>query len=243
MSEEEGEGQRRFEIEDQLDAPTQQLAESGASRRTDDPVREAETGVETATYSRHQAPPIPLEDLDTIVSAPAEAAGVPDAAAKSPLAPSSSLHPLLLERIEPSLGRGERLRLDAAHWRVSLGRAEHNDIRLYTESASRDHAVISGNEAGEWVLTPVEGKSVEIDGEAIAEPVVLEMGMNLLMGADHLRCVSEGLDRSKMAAQTSADLFQDEDKNWAARLGVTTWLIGGAALLGLLLIAFAWFGG
>ena len=125
-------------------------------------------------------------------------------------APSSSLHPMLLERIEPSLGRGERLRLDAAHWRVSLGRAEESDIRLYTASASREHATIAGNERGEWVLTLASGKSVLIDGEITTEPIVLEVGMNIILGQDHLRCVTEGLARREMAAQTAADMFNDQ---------------------------------
>jgi hypothetical protein len=125
-------------------------------------------------------------------------------------APSSSLHPMLLERIEPSLGRGERLRLDAAHWRVSLGRAEESDIRLYTASASREHATIAGNERGEWVLTLASGKSVLIDGEITTEPIELEVGMNIILGQDHLRCVTEGLARGEMAAQTAADMFKDQ---------------------------------
>jgi len=125
------------------------------------------------------------------------------------LAPSSSLRPLLLERIEPSLGRGERIRLDASHWKRSLGRAEESDVRLYTASASREHAVISGNAAGEWVLTLATGKSVLIDGERTTESVVLEAGMNIILGQDHLRCVTEGLGRREMAAETAANVFKD----------------------------------
>ena len=149
---------------------------------------------------------------------------------------------MLLERIEPSLGRGERLRLDAAHWRVSLGRGEQNDIWLYTASASREHALIAGNEAGEWVMTPADGKTVRIDGDETGEPVILEVGMNLILGGDHLRCVTEGLERSQMTAKTSADLFDDNGNDKNAGIGVTWWLIGGVALLGLALLAYAWMG-
>ena len=145
----------------------------------------------------------------------------------TPLAPRSSLHPMLLERIEPSLGRGERLRLDASHWKLSLGRAEESDIRLYTASASREHAVIAGNQAGEWVLTLAAGKSVLIDGELTTQPVVLEVGMNIILGQDHLRCVTEGLARGEMAAQTAADAFRDPvDQNFwrLRRLACLAWL-------------------
>ena len=102
--------------------------------------------------------------------------------------------------------------------------------------------MIAGNELGEWVLTPVEGKSVSIDGDKTSEPVVLEVGMNIVMGGDHLRCVTEGLDRAQMSAQTSADAFE-EAAGWSARLarvGSSWWLIGGIAVLGIALIAFAW---
>ena len=150
---------------------------------------------------------------------------------------------MLLERIEPSLGRGERLRLDTAHGPMRVGRAEENDIRLYTDSASREHALIAGNELGEWVLIPAEGKGVEIDGEAVTDPVTLEAGLNLVMGRDHLRCVTEPLDRSQRAAPATA--LRDESLSGVARVGGfawSWWLIGCVALVSLGLIAFAWFG-
>ena len=165
------------------------------------------------------------------------------------LAPSSSLRPLLLERIEPSLGRGERIRLDASHWKRSLGRAEESDVRLYTASASREHAVISGNAAGEWVLMLATGKSVLIDGEMTTESVVLEAGMNIVLGQDHLRCVREGLDRREMAAETTADAFRDPVdsksrmlRHWAGRSNSERWTIGVMAAVAAGSILFALFG-
>ena len=158
--------------------------------------------------------------------------------------PSSALHPMLLERIEPSLGRGERLRLDAAHWRVQLGRADENNVRLYTASASRVHAEIAGNEAGEWVLTPGPGKSVKVDGDPVSEPIVLEVGMNLIMGGDHLRCVTEGPARDDMAARTITDALEEGGLR-SGPLGIawSWWLIGGIALVGAALMGCAWFTG
>ncbi|MEM9175623.1 MAG: FHA domain-containing protein [Myxococcota bacterium] len=161
---------------------------------------------------------------------------------KSAIAPSAALTPMLLERIEPSLGRGERLRLDAAHWHVRIGRAEHNELRLYTASASRDHAVIAGNEAGEWVLTPAEGKSVSIDGDLTAEPVELEVGMNLVFGGDHLRCVNEGQGREAPSLAPAAEAPIAAEP--AARSGRASWvLIGVVAATGLGLIVYAWVSG
>ena len=178
------------------------------------------------------------DSMATIIS-PAS----PPRVAKVPLAPSSSLRPMLLERIEPSLGRGERLRLDASHWKLSLGRAEHSDLRLYTASASRDHALIAGDEAGNWVLTPASGKSVKIDGEAVSEPVVLEVGMNIVLGGDHLRCVSEGLDRNEMKAPTAVDGFDEGGAGRSGRSSLAWWLIGLCAAIGVGLILYATFGG
>ena len=180
-----------------------------------------------------------LSEAATVVGAAAA-----DGPSRGAIAPSSSLHPMLLERVEPSLGRGERIRLDASHWRIRLGRADNNDVRLYTASASREHAVIAGNEAGEWVVTPAPGKSVKIDGELCAYPVVLEVGMNLVMGTDHLRCVTEGLDGPEMTAQTAAEGLLEESGAGGfglAGIGQRGWLIAMAAAIGLGTIIFAWF--
>ena len=204
----------------------------------------------------HQTQPIAAMELETLAEPgpEADAEDTETIVALAPqerepsarLAPSSSLLPMLLERIEPSLGRGERLRLDASHWKLSLGRAEESDIRLYTASASREHAVIAGNEAGEWVLTLAAGRSVLIDGEITTEPVVLEVGMNIILGHDHLRCVTEGLAPREMTAQTAADGFEDRGNQnfWvlrrlAGRPGAGWWTMGVLAAIGVGLIVFA----
>ena len=155
------------------------------------------------------------------------------------IAPSSSLRPILLERVEPSLGRGERLRLDASHWTVVLGRAEESDIRLYTASASRQHAIIAGNEQGEWLLTPAEGRTVLIDGDRVTDPVVIEPGMNIVLGQDHLRCVTDGLD------PRAATLPPVEEGSRDARSIAVGMLAGprglaGLAGAGVVLVAVLW---
>ena len=203
---------------------------------------------DTTTWGGAAAPAV-IEDEDATVVSPipdsdpdnTETLITPlpvDAPPSAPIAPSSSLRPLLLERIEPSLGRGERLRLDATHWNVSLGRAEESYVRLYTASASRDHATIAGNEKGEWVLTPAPNKSVLIDGESISEDIVLEVGTNIVLGQDHLRCVAEGLDRAASAAATVADGFKDPDGGGNRRVIVIGLVLGAATLIG---IAWAFF--
>lgn len=202
---------------------------------------------DTTTWSGAPPPNVVEEDDEAIVPAiPLDPemdpdntetliAAVPSKASPSaPIAPSSSLRPMLLERIEPSLGRGERLRLDAAHWRVSLGRAEESDIRLYTASASRDHASIAGSESGAWILTPAKDRSLLIDGEPVTEPIVLEVGMNLVLGQDHLRCVTEGLDRRASTAATVADGFTDPAGWRIGRPGLTGLVAGAVTLIGII---------
>jgi pSer/pThr/pTyr-binding forkhead associated (FHA) protein len=96
---------------------------------------------------------------------------------------------MLLERIQPTLGRGERIPLVVSRNPMRVGRAEYNEIRLLTASASRRHATIEFDGAGRWVIVPVEGRVLRVDGDEVTGAVVLEPGLNLVMGGDHLRCV------------------------------------------------------
>ena len=192
---------------------------------------------------------VPPDEVVTRVAVPDSVAPAADPAAKSSIAsmpaalPSASLQPILLERIEPSLGRGERIRLDVRQLRVTLGRAESNDIRLYTAGASREHASIAGNEAGEWVASPAPGKSILIDGSPTTTPVILETGMNLVFGGDHLRCVTESVDRSEAVAPTAVEGPELVDSN-ARGIGIVWWAIGLATVLGVgLIVSYYWLGG
>ena len=156
----------------------------------------------------------------------------PDAA---PLEASSEAQAMWLERVEPALGRGERTRLDVSDGEMTLGRSEASDIRLYTASASREHASIEENEAGQWVLTPASGKSVLVDGEETCLPVVLEVGMNVVLGRDHLRCVIAGLESGGMEAPTAADGLGGS-RGWfrgSGRGGRRWVLLGVVALIGV----------
>lgn len=173
---------------------------------------------------RDEASPAPGEaDADEMETVVVESAAI---ATRVSVAPAPQ--PICLERIAPSFGRGERLRLDPSAPRITLGRAEGNEIRLYTDSASRQHASIEGGPSGGWILTPVPGRSVVIDGEPITTPIVLEMGMNLVFGRDHLRCVAEGIDE-RAAAKTAAEGLSDPPetrlRGFGLRSGRIGWLI------------------
>ena len=152
---------------------------------------------------------------------------------------SSPVAPILFERIEPSAMRGETIRLDPRLARIRVGRSETNEFRLHSASTSRKHAVIERDFTGRWVLTPLAGKSVKVDGYPMTESVVLEPGMNLVLGGDHLRCLpGEAID-----AQGSAVPVAEEHP--AVESGLESLLtskpmLAGAALLGMGVGVLVW---
>lgn len=141
---------------------------------------------------------------------------------------------LVFERIEPSAVRGERFRLDPDLARIRVGRSETNEFRLYSASTSRKHAVLERNFAGEWVLSPLGGKDVKVDGYPLEDSVVLEAGMNLVIGGDHLRCLDEAADSPGRAREAAGR--DERARSYGAHLGLEAkrrligWLL---ALLGL----------
>jgi hypothetical protein len=237
-------GKPKGEPADPLEDSTQAMSSSERPRSSTLP-SDVSDASDTTTWGGAPPPRIQLEEDETVVLRnPRDSEVDPDDTEtlimaapvgpppSIPLAPSSSLRPMLLERIEPSLGRGERMRLDTANWRASLGRAEESDIRLFTASASREHAGIAGSENGDWILTPAKDKSVMIDGEPVAEPIVLEVGMNIILGQDHLRCVTEGLGHRAAAAATVADGLNDSAGLRIGRLGIAGLIVGAVTLMG-----------
>jgi hypothetical protein len=100
--------------------------------------------------------------------------------------------PILLERIEPSFGRGERIPLARGASILRIGRAKSSDIQLFTATASREHAILRRDASGQWQIAPVGETRLLIDGEPTATPTPLEVGMNFVMGGDQLRCVATG---------------------------------------------------
>ena len=212
--------------------------------------REPSSDLEEETVVVQTEPAIETtSDVDADRTEAIVAAVPEDLTPSARIVPSSSLCPMLLERIEPSLGRGERVRLDASHWKMSLGRAEESDVRLYTASASRDHATISGNTDGDWVLALAAGKSVLIDGEMTTEPVILEAGMNIILGQDHLRCVTEGLGRREMPTETAADAIKDSADSrfrgflhWVGQRRAGRWAIAVIAAIAVGVILFGLLG-
>jgi len=94
----------------------------------------------------------------------------------------------MLEALEPAEQRGERVELDTSQGRYRLGRSESSDIRLYTPEASRDHADIRLSETGEWLLEPLPGQRVLVDGDPLDAPCSLCEGLRIELGGDRFRC-------------------------------------------------------
>jgi predicted component of type VI protein secretion system len=87
-----------------------------------------------------------------------------------------------LERVLPADEAGlTRIEKEVA----TVGRAIDSDVRLFSASASRQHARIE-QKNGAWVLVPIEGRRVIVDGETLDGEVELQAGMRLVFGDDEL---------------------------------------------------------
>ena len=73
---------------------------------------------------------------------------------------------------------------------VVLGRALECEVRLFSASASRQHARIEQRPDG-WYLIPMEGKRVIVDGRILDGEVMLEAGMRLGLGDDEIVVVDQ----------------------------------------------------
>ncbi|HVO26801.1 MAG TPA: FHA domain-containing protein [Candidatus Margulisiibacteriota bacterium] len=69
-----------------------------------------------------------------------------------------------------------------------LGRSRECDLRLYSGTASRQHATIEHRGDG-WYLVPLEDKQVIADGKAVRGEIRLGHGMRLRLGGDEFEVV------------------------------------------------------
>jgi hypothetical protein len=122
------------------------------------------------------APPPPLPSGDfaehTILLSDLQAQAVP---------------PARLQRMQPP-GRSDIVNLDRTHY--LMGRLPSCDLRLYSQTASREHAQLSARD-GRWYLTPVAGKVVLVNGTQVKEEVPLTHKMRLQLGGDELLFLDE----------------------------------------------------
>ena len=92
-----------------------------------------------------------------------------------------------LQRMQPP-GRSDIVSLDRTHY--LMGRLPSCDLRLYSQTASREHAQLTARD-GRWYLTPVSGKVVLVNGSQVKEEVPLTHKMRLQLGGDELLFLDE----------------------------------------------------
>lgn len=136
--------------------------------------------------------------------------------------------PARLQRMQPP-GRSDIINLDRTHY--LMGRLPSCDLRLYSQTASREHAQLTVRD-GHWYLTPVEGKAVLVNGTQVKEEVPLMHKMRLQLGGDELVFLDE----------SGATSIEEAPRGGAAAVAVASnrWLALVIALLALGLVLWMW---
>lgn len=84
-----------------------------------------------------------------------------------------------------TLSNGARYEL--YHWENVIGRAKRSDIRINYPSVSRNHAILSRDEAGTWRVNPLNRSSgVLLNGKRMLEPAKLSPGDAIAVGGVEL---------------------------------------------------------
>jgi hypothetical protein len=131
-----------------------------------------------------------------------------------------------LQRMQPP-GRSDIISLARTHYLI--GRLPSCDLRLYSQTASREHAQLTTRE-GRWYLTPVAGKSVLVNGTPVKEEVPLTHKMRIQFGGDELLY----LDESGVTAVESAP------RGATGVAGGNRWVMYAVAALVLALLLWLW---
>ena len=130
-----------------------------------------------------------------------------------------------LQRLQPP-GRSDIVTLDRTHY--LMGRLPSCDLRLYSQTASREHAQLTARD-GRWYLTPVTGKVVLVNGSQVKEEVPLTHKMRLQLGGDELLFLDE----------SGATLVADAPPGRNALAG-TRWLLALIGALALAAVLWLW---
>src|SRR5205085_3720115 len=116
--------------------------------------------------------------------------------------------------------------LDRTHY--LMGRLPSCDLRLYSQTASREHAELTVRD-GRWYLMPVAGKTVLVNGTQVKEEVPLRHKMRLQLGGDELLF----LDESGATAAVEAPRVGTE-------LASNRWLVIAIGLAVLAVVLWLW---
>lgn len=135
--------------------------------------------------------------------------------------------PARMQRMAPP-GRSDVVNLDRTHF--LMGRLPSCDFRLYSQTASREHAQLTARD-GRWYLTPVAGKVVLVNGSPVKEEVTLTHKMRLQLGGDELIFLDES-GATEVRGEASAGT--------GAALGDGRWIALVVALVALALVVWLW---
>jgi hypothetical protein len=138
--------------------------------------------------------------------------------------------PARLQRMAPP-GRSDIINLDRTHY--LMGRLPSCDLRLYSQTASREHAELNVRD-GRWYLTPVAGKAVLVNGTQVKEEVPLRHKMRLVLGGDELLFLDES------GATAIEEAPRGGVATATAAAASNRWLALVIALVALALVLWMW---
>jgi hypothetical protein len=172
----------------------------------------------------------PPPSAPATVKAPAQPPPASDFAEHTVLLSSlqeQAVPPARMQRMAPP-GRSDVVNLDRTHF--LMGRLPSCDFRLYSQTASREHAQLTARD-GRWYLTPVAGKVVLVNGSPAKEEVPLTHKMRLQLGGDELIFLDES---------GATEVRGEAPAGTAARLGDVRWIALLVALVALALVMWLW---
>lgn len=176
------------------------------------------------------APAAPAPSAPATVKAPVQPPPAGDFAEHTVLLASlqaQAVPPARMQRMAPP-GRSDVVNLDRTHF--LMGRLPSCDFRLYSQTASREHAQLTARD-GHWYLTPVAGKVVLVNGSPVKEEVPLTHKMRLQLGGDELIFLDEsGATEVREAAPAGT----------TAAFGDVRWIALVVALVALALVVWLW---
>jgi pSer/pThr/pTyr-binding forkhead associated (FHA) protein len=112
-----------------------------------------------------------------------------------------------------------------------LGRSRECDLRLYSGTASRQHAKVERRDDG-WHVVPLENKQVIADGKVVRGEIRLRHGMRLRLGGDEFEVVDPGV-----AASSGGDVVAARGRRGARR--ARDYIFSPLALVGAVLLLAA----
>jgi pSer/pThr/pTyr-binding forkhead associated (FHA) protein len=136
---------------------------------------------------------------------------------------------LTLSRLAPS-GHPGTIELRRAAY--LLGRAPTCDIRLYSPSASREHARLTLR-GDAWHLSPCEDKKIVVNGSVVRGEIRLEPKMRIQLGRDELLVIDPTVADHTVSIAAAATPSHASARPW--------WLFAVVLAVAAVAAAVVWF--